>query len=103
MLAPPFVKPKLPANNHLLLRRVRFKLVRLLTRSARMSTQLRKLDTRHKIQLGGLVIKAGLGDEESAVILGLLTAAKRVLSGQHAADSRRRWKEMGNKTFTQDG
>lgn len=63
----------------------------------------RRQDTRRKIQLGGLVIKAGLADEEPAVILGLLTAAKRVLSGQNAADSRRRWKELGDKAFRQAG
>jgi len=61
----------------------------------------RRLDTRRKIQFGGLVIKAGLAGEEPAVILGLLTAAKRVLSGQHAADSRRRWKELGDQAFGQ--
>jgi hypothetical protein len=61
----------------------------------------RRLDTRRKIQLGGLVIKAGLGDEEPAIILGLLTAAKRVLNSQNAADSRRRWKEIGDKAFNQ--
>jgi hypothetical protein len=53
--------------------------------------------------LGGLVIKAGLADEEPAVILGLLTAAKRVLTGQNAADSRRRWKEIGDKAFGDGG
>lgn len=62
----------------------------------------RRQDTRRKIQLGGLVIKAGLADEEPAVILGLLSAAKRVLSGQNAADSRRRWKELGDQAFGQD-
>ena len=67
----------------------------------RVADSERRLDTRRKIQLGGLVIKAGLADEEPAVILGLLTAAKRVLSGQHAADSRRRWKELGDKAFGQ--
>jgi Conjugal transfer protein TraD len=61
----------------------------------------RRLDTRRKIQLGGLVIKAGLANEEPAVILGLLIAAKRVLDGQNAADSRQRWKEIGNKAFNQ--
>ena len=61
----------------------------------------RRLDTRRKIQFGGLVIKAGLAGEEPAVILGLLTAAKQVLSGQHAADSRRRWKELGDQAFGQ--
>jgi len=63
----------------------------------------RRQDTRRKIQLGGIVIKAGLADEEPAVILGLLTAAKRVLSGQNAADSRSRWKELGDKAFGQGG
>ena len=68
----------------------------------RVADSDRRLDTRHKIKLGGLVIKAGLDTEESAVLLGILIAAKRVLSGQHAADSRRRWKELGDKAFTQD-
>jgi hypothetical protein len=63
----------------------------------------RRLDTRRKIQLGGLVIKAGLADEEPAVVLGLLTAAKRVLSSQSAAESRRRWKEIGDKAFGAGG
>ncbi len=63
----------------------------------------RRQDTRRKIQLGGLVIKAGLADEEPAVILGLLVAAKRVLSGPNAADSRRRWKELGDQAFGQSG
>jgi hypothetical protein len=65
----------------------------------RVADAERRLDTRHKIQLGGLIIKAGLGNEEPAVILGILTAAKRVLSSQNAADSRRRWKEIGDKAF----
>jgi conjugative transfer protein TraD len=68
----------------------------------RVADAERRLDTRHKIQLGGLVIKAGLADEEPAVILGLLAAAKRVLSGQHADDSRRRWKELGDQAFNQE-
>ena len=68
-----------------------------------MSTQLRKLDTRHKIQLGGLVIKAGLGDEESAVILGLLTAAKRVLSSPSCRRLPPPLEGNGRQTFAQDG
>ena len=35
-------------------------------------TDHRKADTRHKIQLGGLVIKAGLGDVDAMALLGLL-------------------------------
>ncbi len=68
----------------------------------RVADTERRQDTRRKIQLGGLVIKAGLADEEPAVILGLLTAARRVLSGQNAADSRRRWKEVGDRAFGQN-
>ncbi len=54
---------------------------RNLIRMQRVADADRRRDTRRKIQLGGLVIKAGLADEEPAVILGLLAAAKRVLSG----------------------
>jgi conjugative transfer protein TraD len=61
----------------------------------------RRRDTRRKIQLGGLIIKAGLAEEEPAVILGLLEAAKRVLSGAHAAESRQRWKDLGDQAFSQ--
>ena len=86
-----------------LLRRARALVWRNLIRMRRVADADRRLDTRHKIQLGGLVIKAGLGDEEAAVILGLLTAAKRVLSSPNAADSRRRWKELGDQAFGQDG
>jgi conjugative transfer protein TraD len=64
-----------------------------------MSTEERKLDTRRKIQFGGLVIKAGLGAEDLAVILGMLMVAARVLSGQNAAEARRRWKEIGERAF----
>jgi Conjugal transfer protein TraD len=61
----------------------------------------RRRATRRKIQLGGLVIKAGLADEEPAVILGLLAAAKWVLNGAHAAASRQRWKDLGDQAFSQ--
>jgi hypothetical protein len=70
-------------------------------RMRRVADFARRLDTRHKIQLGGLVIKAGLDAEEASVLLGILTAAKRVLCGQHAADSRRRWKDLGDQAFSQ--
>ncbi len=62
----------------------------------------RRRDTRRKIQLGGLIIKAGLAEEEPAVILCLLEAARRVLSGAHAAASRQRWKDLGDQAFTQE-
>lgn len=39
----------------------------------------RKLDTRNKIELGGLVIKGGLSSETKAVILGAMLSAKNEL------------------------
>ena len=66
---------------------------------ARLNDLDRRADTRRKIQLGGLVIKAGLADEEPVVILGLLTAAKRALTGNTAEHMRRRWKEIGDQAF----
>jgi hypothetical protein len=75
---------------------------RNLLQMQRVADAERRRDTRRKIQLGGLIIKAGLEGEEAAVILGLLAAAKRVLSGKHADDARQRWKDLGDQAFTQD-
>ena len=66
---------------------------------ASMTPAERKTDTRRKIQLGGLIIKAGLASEEPAVLLGMLTAGARVLNTPNALESRRRWKELGNRAF----
>ena len=77
-LAPPFAADTKTAK---LLRRARALVWRNLIQMQRAADAERRRDTRRKIQLGGLVIKAGLADEEPAVILGLLTAAKRVLNG----------------------
>ena len=51
--------------------------------------------------LGGLIIKAGLAPEEPAVLLGMLTAGAKVLNSPNAMDSRRRWKELGDRAFDQ--
>lgn len=64
-----------------------------------MTITERKADTRRKIQLGGLIIKAGLAEEDLAVLLGMLTAGARVLSASNAMESRRRWKELGDRAF----
>jgi hypothetical protein len=44
-----------------------------------MTNAERKADTRRKIQLGELIIKARVATEEPAVLLGMLTAGARVL------------------------
>jgi len=53
---------------------------RLNLKYARLRMIERKQDTRNKIQLGGLVKKAGLAEEPVAVILGLLLEAKEKLT-----------------------
>jgi hypothetical protein len=42
----------------------------------KIKTSARKLQTRRKIQLGGLVIKAGLGELDDATLLGLLLTSR---------------------------
>ena len=53
-------------------------------------TDQRKSDTRHKIQLGGLIIKAGLGHVDAMALLGLLVthgdAARDPGEQQHLRD-----------------
>lgn len=61
----------------------------------------RKQDVREKIQLGGLVKKAELGDEPKSVILGLLCEAKKQLLGEQGSELRERWRERGDKVFNQ--
>jgi Conjugal transfer protein TraD len=57
----------------------------------------RRADTRRTFQLGGLIVKAGLAWEEPAVLLGMLTAGARVLRAPNAVESRRRWKDLGER------
>ena len=64
-----------------------------------MSSEERKRDTRKKIALGGLVIKAGLEHEEPAVILGMLMSAARVLGANLGEENRQRWKARGDAAF----
>jgi hypothetical protein len=64
-----------------------------------MSHEERKLDTRRKIAMGGLVIKARLDREEPSVLLGMLMSAARVLSSPNADDYRKHWRERGDAAF----
>ena len=60
-----------------------------------MTTQHRKQDTREKIQLGGLVVKAGLRDEDKAIILGaLLEVTKAKQNNDEAQISA--WEAIGS-------
>lgn len=59
----------------------------------------RKADTRQKIQLGGLIVKAGLADENPTVILGALILAADALNGSNAETVRERFKTAGDNAF----
>jgi hypothetical protein len=52
------------------------------------SSEARKKDTREKIELGGLIVKAGLRYEKRALLLGLLIDAARRLRDDAAEQSR---------------
>jgi hypothetical protein len=58
----------------------------------------RKATTRHKIQLGGLVTKAGLGNEKPTTLYGLLLEASETLR-QEGEDARLRWQIKGELAF----
>jgi Conjugal transfer protein TraD len=59
-------------------------------------SEQRKADAYRKIQLGGLVIKGGLGEFEPAVVLGaVIDAAQRLAS----PDERDRLKRLGDAGF----
>lgn len=56
----------------------------------------RKSDARKKIQLGGLLVKAGLDymhPQEAYIIYGMLLDCKRVLGTK--PEIKNRWKELG--------
>ena len=62
--------------------------------------QARKRDTRDKIQLGGLVVKAGLRLQPRALILGILLDGQKRLAGDRV--ERSRLMQMGAEAFAND-
>ncbi|KSV71153.1 conjugal transfer protein TraD [Sinorhizobium sp. GL2] len=69
---------------------------------ARTSTSdARKKDTREKIELGGLIVKAGLRYEKRALLLGALIELRQRLAGD--TDERSRLTALGAEAFGNDG
>ncbi|MBU0832338.1 MAG: conjugal transfer protein TraD [Alphaproteobacteria bacterium] len=68
--------------------------------AAKASTNARKQDTREKIELGGLVVKAGLRLEKRAVLLGALVELAERL--RNAPEERARLTAIGAKIFDND-
>lgn len=62
----------------------------------------RREDARRKIQLGGLVVKAGMSDYPAAVVLGALTLAANALNGPSAEAALQRFREAGDRAFSDD-
>lgn len=60
----------------------------------------RKAETRRKIELGGLIIKAGFGDMDKAAILGMLQTQAVYLKENPAIVNR--WRNVGAEIFAQD-
>lgn len=52
------------------------------------TTEARKKDAREKIELGGLIVKAGLRYEKRALLLGVLIEAKKRIRGDETERSR---------------
>jgi hypothetical protein len=52
------------------------------------TAEARKKDAREKIELGGLIVKAGLRYEKRALLLGLLIDASKRLKGDETERSR---------------
>ena len=65
------------------------------------SSDARKKDTREKIELGGLIAKAGLRYEKRALLLGLLIDAAGRLKDDEA--ERERLLAIGAKAFSHEG
>lgn len=62
-----------------------------------ISSEARKKDTREKIELGGLVVKAGLRWEKRALILGLLIDGADRIRGNDG--ERARLTNLGARIF----
>ncbi|NTH81463.1 type IV conjugative transfer system coupling protein TraD [Agrobacterium rhizogenes] len=65
-----------------------------------MTSDARKKDTREKIELGGLIVKAGLRYEKRALLLGLLIDGSRRLKGDE--EERSRLTAIGAEAFGHD-
>ncbi|SES45565.1 type IV conjugative transfer system coupling protein TraD [Rhizobium sp. NFR03] len=65
------------------------------------TAEARKKDTREKIELGGLIVKAGLRYEKRALLLGLLIDANRRIKGDEMEKAR--LMAIGAEAFSDDG
>jgi len=69
--------------------------------SKTISSDARKKDTRDKIELGGLIVKAGLRFEKRALLLGALMDLQRRLKSDDS--ERARLTAIGAEAFGNEG
>lgn len=69
--------------------------------SRNLTADARKKDTRDKIELGGLIVKAGLRFEKRALLLGALIELQHRLKSDDS--ERSRLTAIGTKTFGNEG
>lgn len=72
-------------------------LAKLESRLARQKLKARKSETRHKIELGGLIVKAKLSQYPKSVILGLLLDAAEQLAAE--PNQAKFWQSKGERAF----
>lgn len=84
------------------LKRIKAALIRIHRMESRMRTLERKQDTRRKIQLGGLVKKAGLDKMPTAELLGLLIEASEFLQDENSESIKSRWRLKGDIALTME-
>lgn len=63
------------------------------------SEKERKRQTREKIELGGLIVKAGIKDLNRSEILGILLEAKQAIERDGSKSKRDHWLEIGKAEF----
>jgi len=81
--------------------RLRAAMARLERVDRSATSAARKKETREKIELGGLIVKAGLRFEKRALLLGLLIDASRRLRDDEG--ERARLTAIGAEAFGRDG
>lgn len=64
------------------------------------ASNARKKDTREKIELGGLIVKAGLRYEKRALLLGMLIDASNRMKADE--NERQRFMTIGAEVFGDD-
>ncbi|CUX71392.1 Conjugal transfer protein TraD [Agrobacterium sp. NCPPB 925] len=76
-------------------------MVRLERMAKTITSDARKKDTREKIELGGLIVKAGLRYEKRSLLLGLLIDANRRIRGDETEKAR--LAAIGAEAFGNEG